>query len=448
MNKFRIVLILSVLLLTSCSNSQELVDDSQKEQLTEEIAVNDEVDEVEKELADDESSPEIDEELPEDIEMPDSEIIIWHIFSDEIEEELQRIVENYNSKENGIIVEAVSKESKDLQMALKDGHSNFAKIDMMIDFPFMLEEGFLNDSFTDLSRYIEDESIGISNFDSLVEKNIKNEMSQKGGIYNFPLSRTGNIIYYNKTLLDSLNLKMPSNWDELELTSKEIMAKTGKPAFGTESAIEFIDSYLNSYSDIYIDDKLNVNSAESLEALNRLKSNFKENLYIFNTDDGSLLGAFETGEIAFYMASSYYSDIINHEDGGFEIGYSAMPSNPKKPYKLMVGPSIFVLNSDESRQRASFDFIKYMVEEGSIPFSKLYGGAVPYKLEDNDEYIEYNQDPVIKVLNDMQKDAGYIPMIPGIIDSRFYFNEIMNAILDQDMDLKSAIEGIQAEIDK
>src|SRR5699024_12810049 len=64
-------------------------------------------------------------------------------------------------------------------------------------------------------------------------KNIKNHYEKNyavnGKIYSVPLSANVSVIYFNKTKLEELGLKVPETWDEFETLVKQIKADGETP---------------------------------------------------------------------------------------------------------------------------------------------------------------------------------------------------------------------------
>ena len=59
-----------------------------------------------------------------------------------------------------------------------------------------------------------------------------------------PIIITSEVLFYNKTLFDQYNLSVPTTWEELETVSRTLYEKTGKPGFGTDSAIDTFQGLL------------------------------------------------------------------------------------------------------------------------------------------------------------------------------------------------------------
>ena len=95
----------------------------------------------------------------------------------------------------------------------------------------------------DLSQYIYDETIGIEGFDAALSEGVLNGEVKgfvDGLIHYVPAYTTGPILFYNKTLFEELDLKVPTTWEEMEAAARVIKEKKDIPAMGTDSLTDFL----------------------------------------------------------------------------------------------------------------------------------------------------------------------------------------------------------------
>lgn len=422
MKKLLAVLIAVSLLLSACAikpqteveQPQEKTDTSENKEDAKVQKQDEEVEPVEK----------VEEEIP----LPESELILWHSFSDDLQTELERLVEVYNNSDRGIKVKTVKQEASNLKAATDAAHKG--EVDLLIAFPFEITKEN-TESFINLDEYINHEKIGLPDFDKILSGNLSKEGMELGGRYMIPIVKTGELIYYNKTIFDSMGIQSPTTWDELAQVSERILNEKGIAGFAAESSSELADLIISQYGDdVYRKDDFSLIQPKIIEAMIKLQNSYNLGSFKAPAEEGSLIGAFESGQLAMYMTSSYYSLFLNPEEMEFEVGYTPLPQNPEKPFQPLIGPSIGILKSDESRQRAAFDFIKYFIsEQSNIEFVKKYHGISPFNYGGNTAYSEYlNANPSMKVLSGTMKDAGSIPAVKGIIEARSHLKDIVNRI--------------------
>lgn len=83
---------------------------------------------------------------------------------------------------------------------------------------------------TDLSDYNEGMLDGLS--------------AEDGSIYALPLSVSGGVCIYNKSILDEIGKPFPVTWDDFQVWCKEVHEATGKIAFG----FPYDFNYMNNFS--------------------------------------------------------------------------------------------------------------------------------------------------------------------------------------------------------
>lgn len=81
------------------------------------------------------------------------------------------------------------------------------------------------------------------------------EITQWGdGIYVFPCTTAGEVLFYNKTMFDKYGLEAPKTWTELAECSKIIHEKEGIPGFGTDSLVDTYQCLIMQAGSGYIDE--------------------------------------------------------------------------------------------------------------------------------------------------------------------------------------------------
>lgn len=422
MKKTMAIVLTFIMLLSACSSAPV---DTKEEVDT---AVKDTTETAETVETEDEEDREEQEE-PVEIPLPESELILWHSFSDELQGELDRIVEIYNNMDNGIKVKTVRQEPGSTAVTLETASQD--EVDLILDFPFEYSTETIKSKMVDLDEYIKNPDMGIGNFDSIFPSNLGSEVTQLGGRYMIPIVMTGEVLYYNKTLLDSLGLEAPGTWEEIGAYSERIFNELGHTGFGAESSTELADLLINQYTEnIYRSQDISLIQPKLIEVMLMLQNGYQMGLYKTPSEEGSLLGSFENGDLAMFMMSTYYSVFMEPDDLEFEVGYANLPQNPQKPYIPLNGPSIFMLKTDESRERASFDFIKYLIsEQTNVELAVHYHGISPFKYSGNQAYKQYlDANPALKVLAESLDSGASIPVVDGILQIRENLKEIIDKI--------------------
>ncbi len=76
----------------------------------------------------------------------------------------------------------------------------------------------------DIGAYINDEEIGIADYESTVDKGAWDEANSfsDGKMHIFPLITSGPVFFYNADIYNELGLSAPTTWAELEENSRAI----------------------------------------------------------------------------------------------------------------------------------------------------------------------------------------------------------------------------------
>ena len=82
----------------------------------------------------------------------------------------------------------------------------------------------MKDWFADIGAYINDEEIGIADYESTVDKGAWDEANSfsDGKMHIFPLITSGPVFFYNADIYNELGLSAPTTWAELEENSRAI----------------------------------------------------------------------------------------------------------------------------------------------------------------------------------------------------------------------------------
>ena len=168
-----------------------------------------------------------------------TKIVYWHSYTDQHEEKFLELAAAFNASQNEYELVAEQQPYSEIDSKTMQAVRNGTGPDLVNMYPSdainYLNEGRL----VDLSVYINDPEIGIPNFKESISAGQYEEVTQWGnGIYVFPCTTAGEVLFYNKTMFDKYDLKAPKTWTELAECSKIIHEKEGIPGFGTDSLVD------------------------------------------------------------------------------------------------------------------------------------------------------------------------------------------------------------------
>ena len=282
------------------------------------------------------------------------------------------------------------------------------------------------------------------------------KMFGDGKMYTMPLSKSTEVLYYNKTFFDEHGLKVPTTWDEMEQVCEQIKAIDPECiplGYDSESnwfitmCEQYGSPYTSATGDHYLfDNETNRNFvarfAEWYEkgyvTTETIYGNYTSGLFNGSDDIRSYMGIGSS-------AGATYQRPKANADGTypFDVGIATIPqvdaSNPKV---ISQGPSLCMFTSENTQEMmASWLFVKYLTT--CVEFQAEFGmtsGYVPVleSVADHPVYADFlakaNGGNNIAALSAkiclQQKDAYYTsPAFNGSSTARDEVGALMTACL-------------------
>ena len=230
-----------------------------------------------------------------------------------------------------------------------------------------------------------------------------------GLMYTLPLSKSTEVLYYNKTFFEKNNLQVPKTWDDLEALCKKIKEIDPKaiPLGYDSEANWFITmceqlgtDYTSATGDHYLFD-----NADNHAFVKKFRDWYQNGLLTTQT----LYGAYTSGlfvnqdptAATSYMsigssAGATHQRPTKGEDGNypFEVGITTIPqADASNPKVISQGPSLCIFQKSNPQEVvASWLFVKYLTTnvEFQAEFS-MASGYVPVlkSVADNEVYKEF-----------------------------------------------------------
>ena len=193
-----------------------------------------------------------------------------------------------------------------------------------------------------------------------------------GKMYTLPMSKSTELLYYNKTFFEQNNLEVPTTWDEMEALCrriKEIDPSCTPLGYDSESnwfitmCEQLGTPYTSATGEHYLFD-----NSDNYEFVKRFRE-WYQNGYVTTQE---ILGSYSS-EIfkkqTCYMsiassAGATFQCPSKNSDGTylFEVGIAPIPQiNPDNPKAICQGPSLCLFKQDNSQEvAASWLFMKFL----------------------------------------------------------------------------------------
>ena len=266
------------------------------------------------------------------------------------------------------------------------------------------------------------------------------------GLLALPFVKTTEYMFYNKTLLDELNLQPAVTWDEMWEQCKVIKAAhPDVTPFAYDSDVNFFlnSCYQNGWDFVSYDGGLRYgfDGADHIGWLNGIKSNYDKGYFTTTGLSGNYSsGAFTLGKVAYSVCSSAALSYYLGGNKSFEIGVSTVPvvenSATQKNVARVNGPSLYAFESNEvnykERETMAFMFIKELLDS---EFMAEYAAASSYAPSRLTSFVimeqalcENNEAESFACALVAQATMAVSYTLPICGDTNYAFTEITNAI--------------------
>lgn len=309
------------------------------------------------------------------------EIVFWHSMGGKGGDAINSLVDKFNkeNKSNIVVKAQYQGEYDDAINKIKSSKDKSSYPDIMQLYDLGTRWMIDSKLSTPMQKFIDDDKYDTSS----LEPNLLAYYTVDNKLNSMPFNSSTPILYYNKNAFKEAGLdpeKAPANFDEIKTYSEKLTKKDGGNVsqYGYSMAIYgwFFEQFLAEQLKPYVN---NGNGRDS----NATSVDFKNNgggVKILNAwkdlYDQGLLGnfgrktadtqqAFMAGKTAMFIDSTAsLSSVLDGVKGKFEVGTAFLPKINKedKGGVSIGGASLWILNKDDQeKQKAAFEFIKFMV---------------------------------------------------------------------------------------
>ncbi len=281
-----------------------------------------------------------------------------------------------------------------------------------------------------------------------------------GKMHTMPLSKSTEVLYYNKTFFEKNNLKVPTTWDEMEAVCEQILKiDPDCIPLGYDSEanwfITMTEQLKTPYTTAEGDKHFLFDTAENQAFVKRFaewhKKGYVTTEEIYGSYTSGLFTNQKENEARSYMcigssAGASYQRPTKDADGKypFDVGITTIPQADASNKKVISqGPSLCIFNGTEQEVLASWLFVKYLTTtvEFQAEFS-MVSGYVPVieSVADHTVYSDFinnaNGGDNITALSAKvcleQKDAYYVsPAFNGSSEARDQVGKLLQYCMVQ-----------------
>lgn len=374
------------------------------------------------------------------------EISFWHAMNGKQEESLTKLTEEFMAQNPNVKVNLQNQSSyNDLQQKLTATMASPSDLPTMTQaYTNWLYDAIQEDLVVDLKPYIENKDIAFDNYEDILA-GLRSGVEMDGKIYGLPFNKSTEVIWYNKTILDELNLKAPTNYEELAAVSKAIYEAKGIAGAGFDALSTYFTTFLKC-NDVTYDSTVDVTGDVAVDAANYYLDGIKGGYFRIAGTDKYLSGPLGNETVGMYMGSSAGETFVKQgAEGKFEVGVAPYPAE----YALQQGTDLYVFSSATAEQKtAAYEYMKYLTTTESQITWALDTGYMPIRTTaiEADEY-KNSGSMVAAILKDATKNLYINPVVYG---SQSAYNEastVMEGILaDKNSDVKAALETFKTTL--
>ncbi|EXJ24097.1 Glycerol-3-phosphate ABC transporter, periplasmic glycerol-3-phosphate-binding protein [Alkalibacterium sp. AK22] len=320
------------------------------------------------------------------------------------------------------------------------------------DVPDMASNGLLVELSTDFltSNGMSEDTLD-DIFDGFLMTSVYN-----GEKYAMPFSKSTRLMYYNQGILDEYGFDVPQSWDEIiELAEAMTDAGDDRVTMGFENGFEMeFETMARQNGANFIDrDTLSVeiDSAESVEALEFIVNMFEEGFARTAGEDGFFSGPFGRGESALYIGSSAGIAHVQPvaDENGLDWGTAEIPTFNDENLTLFAGNELgLYASASEEEQRGYVAFMEFLLQPENTAEWAMATGYVPIResaLEDEDYMAFLEENPQQQAANRMLSYGMASPTFAGHGQFRNVLVDAMDDVAVSGMEPQSVLESLQQE---
>lgn len=378
-------------------------------------------------------------------------IEMWHYMNGKQAEALQSIIDDFNSSnELGITVKASAQGNiADLNkkvIAASQSNTLPAIINVYPDIATGLIE---QNKLVDLDAYVNNETVGMAEDlkNDFVPDFVK-ELSQWGEnkIYGFPMTKSTEVVYVNKTLLEKIGYTVDDlkdlTFEKLAEISQKSKEQLGIPGFGFDSSSNaFISTLKEDGLDfVELDGKINVVNDWSKEFMQFFRNEVQSGAFRTTTSEEKFLSdPFSNQRVLMYQGSSAGFAHIN-TNGAFDIAVVEVPYfEGKDKAVIQQGASLFATTDvSPEEQYAAYEFMKFATNTENTAKFATATGYLPVRksAEDSTLVQELVADSnslygkIYEVAKDSLQYAYFSPAINNAQSARTVADEKVQAYLN------------------
>lgn len=394
---------------------------------------------------DKETKGETKNEVKQNAELEEATITFWHGMNAAQEEALTKLTDKFMKANPKVKVNLQNQGTyKDLQQKITATSTSPNNLPTLTQaYPDWMFNLIKDNLVHDLTSFVN----SLSDYNDIVE-GFRKGTQINGKVYSFPFNKSTEMLWYNEDLFKELDLKVPTNLEELKEVSKKIHEKKGIPGIGIDSLSNYYTTMLNDKGMVF-DNKFDPTSDVSKEIVNYYLEGIKEGYFRTAGTDKYMSGPFGNQQVGMFIGSNAgESYVVKAAEGKFKV------KSAKVPYKSAIqqGTDLFVFEkSTDAEKKAAYAYIKFLTEKENQIDWAIATGYIPVRVSAlHDDRYKKSGSLVAPILEEATSNLYNNPVIGGANQAYREAGTVMEDILANPtgdvakrlQEFKTTLEGI------
>ena len=368
------------------------------------------------------------------------EITFWHAMNGDLEKSLQDLTNKFMEENKNITVTLQNQSSyNDLQQKVTATFSSPKDLPTLTQaYPDWMVNAIQDDLIVDLKPYINNETLKFDNYDDILPS-FREENEKDGKIYALPFNKSTEVLWYNKTLFNELNLQPPKTYEEFKTVAQTIKNKKGIVGGGFDSLNNYYVTFLKNEGANF-DNNFDVTSDKSVKAVDYYLDGVKNGYFRIAGTDNFLSGPFASEMLGMYVGSNAGESFIKQSvNNKFEIGVAPYPSK----YSMQQGTNLYIFSSATSEQQtAAYEYLKFLTTtDNQITWAKETGYIPGRQSALESEEYKKSTNLTTPIIEEATKGLFTKPVMPGSDSAYRESATVLESILtDKNPDVKAKLE--------
>ena len=308
-------------------------------------------------------------------------VTFWYSLTGNAQSSLQKLTKDFEKKNPNITIKLQSQGGNysDLQSKLVSGLQSPKDLPTITQaYPGWLYNAAKNNMLVNLTPYINNSEIGWGSYaKSGIKKALWNGANINGTQYGVPFNKSVEVLFYNKTLLDKYDVKVPTNMSELASASAKIYRESHHKVRGV--GFDALNNYyMMQMKETYGKDfnkNLNFAAKDSVKAINYYANGVRAGYFMQAGTEKYMSTPFNNGRVAMFIGSTANEAYLKQGlKKGYTYGVAARPST----MNVQQGTDIYMFKKATAMQKsAAFKYLKFLTSKSSQLYWAKQTGYMP-----------------------------------------------------------------------